>query len=92
MLESHVFFADSGVGGVAGWKVMFFFLLTQEWEEREDEDVVVIERILLLIRNLLHVTSDPHEEKVSHVTHTHTRYRSHDSHVTGLECSARRMM
>ncbi len=37
----------------------------QEWEEREDEDVVVIERILLLIRNLLHVSSDPQEEKVS---------------------------
>lgn len=36
----------------------------QEWEEREDEDVIVIERILLLIRNLLHIAPDSQEEKV----------------------------
>ncbi len=44
----------------------------QEWEEREDEDVIVIERILLLMRNLLHISANPQEEKVwpalGHVT------------------------
>ena len=43
---------------------MFFSFVFQEWEEREDEDVIVIERILLLIRNLVHVSPDPQEEKV----------------------------
>lgn len=47
-------------------------LCQKDWDEREDDDVIVIERILLLFRNILHVTPDPLEEKVigpcGHVT------------------------
>lgn len=39
-------------------------LTNQSWDDRDDDDIIVIERILLLIRNLLHVTADPQEEKV----------------------------
>ena len=39
------------------------------WDDRDDDDIVVIERILLLIRNLLDVTADPDEEKVSCACH-----------------------
>lgn len=40
-------------------------MVTQEWEDRDDDDIIIIERILLLIRNILHVPADPMEEKVS---------------------------
>ena len=36
----------------------------QDWDDRDDDDIIVIERILLLIRNLLHITPEPQEEKV----------------------------
>lgn len=36
----------------------------QGWETREEEDTLLIERILLLIRNILHVPADPKAEKV----------------------------
>ncbi|XP_077430507.1 protein timeless homolog isoform X2 [Vanacampus margaritifer] len=38
-------------------------LLQMEWEQREEEDNLLIERILLLVRNVLHVPADPLEEK-----------------------------
>ncbi|XP_029450670.1 protein timeless homolog [Rhinatrema bivittatum] len=38
-------------------------LLQLDWEHREDEDNLLIERLLLLIRNILHVPADPEEEK-----------------------------
>ncbi|XP_077460077.1 protein timeless homolog [Stigmatopora argus] len=38
-------------------------LLQMEWEQRQDEDNLLIERILLLVRNVLHVPADPLEEK-----------------------------
>ncbi|XP_061731449.1 protein timeless homolog isoform X1 [Nerophis ophidion] len=38
-------------------------LLQLEWEQREEEDNLLIERILLLVRNVLHVPADPLEEK-----------------------------
>ena len=48
--------------------------------------MIVIERILLLIRNLLHISADSQEEKVGVAT------KSHDLHVTILPCSGLRMM
>ena len=36
----------------------------KEWDEREEEDTTLIERILLLIRNILHIPTDLEEEKV----------------------------
>lgn len=36
----------------------------QDWEQRQEEDNLLIERILLLVRNVLHVPADPFEEKV----------------------------
>ncbi|KAB5537051.1 hypothetical protein PHYPO_G00114380 [Pangasianodon hypophthalmus] len=38
-------------------------LLQLDWEQRQEEDNLLIERILLLIRNVLHVPADPTEEK-----------------------------
>lgn len=36
----------------------------QDWEQRQEEDTLLIERILLLVRNVLHVPPDPTEEQV----------------------------
>lgn len=36
----------------------------QDWEQRQEEDNLLIERILVLVRNVLHVPTDPCEEKV----------------------------
>ncbi|KAM7006226.1 protein timeless homolog [Tautogolabrus adspersus] len=38
-------------------------LLQLDWEQRQEEDNLLIERILLLVRNVLHVPADPFEEK-----------------------------
>ncbi|KAM6215560.1 protein timeless homolog [Rhynchocyon petersi] len=38
-------------------------LLQLGWEERQEEDNLLIERILLLVRNILHVPADPNQEK-----------------------------
>uniref|UniRef100_A0A8C1QQR3 Timeless circadian clock n=1 Tax=Cyprinus carpio TaxID=7962 RepID=A0A8C1QQR3_CYPCA len=38
-------------------------LLQLDWEQRAEEDNLLIERILLLVRNVLHVPADPYEEK-----------------------------
>uniref|UniRef100_A0A8C3VYZ2 Timeless circadian regulator n=1 Tax=Catagonus wagneri TaxID=51154 RepID=A0A8C3VYZ2_9CETA len=38
-------------------------LLQMGWEERQEEDNLLIERILLLVRNILHVPADLHQEK-----------------------------
>uniref|UniRef100_A0A668A7X9 Timeless circadian clock n=1 Tax=Myripristis murdjan TaxID=586833 RepID=A0A668A7X9_9TELE len=34
-----------------------------DWEQRQEEDNLLIERILLLVRNVLHVPANAHEEK-----------------------------
>uniref|UniRef100_A0A3B4B8P2 Uncharacterized protein n=1 Tax=Periophthalmus magnuspinnatus TaxID=409849 RepID=A0A3B4B8P2_9GOBI len=34
-----------------------------DWEHRQEEDNLLIERILMLVRNVLHVPADPNEEK-----------------------------
>lgn len=36
----------------------------QGWEERQEEDNLLIERILLLVRNVLHVPADLEREQV----------------------------
>lgn len=36
----------------------------QDWEQRQEEDTLLIERILLLVRNVLHVPPDPAEQQV----------------------------
>jgi timeless len=38
-------------------------LCQKDWDHRDDDDIIIIERILLLIRNVLHVSPDPQEEK-----------------------------
>ncbi|XP_042223789.1 protein timeless homolog [Homarus americanus] len=38
-------------------------LLQLEWEERQEEDKMLIERILILVRNVLSVPASPEEEK-----------------------------
>ncbi|NXN07508.1 TIM protein, partial [Indicator maculatus] len=38
-------------------------LSPQDWEQRQEEDTLLIERILLLVRNVLHVPPDPTEEQ-----------------------------
>ena len=43
-------------------------LCQKEWQDREDDDIIIIERILLMIRNILHITSDPEKEKVSDIS------------------------
>jgi timeless len=41
-----------------------FKITFQEWDNREEEDTLLIERVLLLLRNILHVPADPKAEKV----------------------------
>ncbi|XP_051026494.1 protein timeless homolog [Acomys russatus] len=38
-------------------------LLQLGWEDRQEEDNLLIERVLLLVRNILHVPADPEQEK-----------------------------
>ncbi|XP_010006229.1 PREDICTED: protein timeless homolog, partial [Chaetura pelagica] len=38
-------------------------LLQLDWEQRQEEDTLLIERILLLVRNVLHVPPDPAEQQ-----------------------------
>ncbi|XP_078057208.1 protein timeless homolog isoform X2 [Mustelus asterias] len=54
-------FADEKVFGVLSEKL--YHLLQLDWEQRQEEDNLLIERILLLVRNVLHVPHDPEEEK-----------------------------
>lgn len=41
------------------WRYFF-----QEWDDRLEEDSLLIERILLLIRNILHIPANKQAEKV----------------------------
>ncbi|XP_039603256.1 protein timeless homolog isoform X1 [Polypterus senegalus] len=54
-------FADEKVFGVLSEKL--YNLLQLDWEQRQEEDTLLIERILLLVRNVLHVPADPKEEQ-----------------------------
>uniref|UniRef100_UPI00398EAEF9 protein timeless homolog n=1 Tax=Pristiophorus japonicus TaxID=55135 RepID=UPI00398EAEF9 len=54
-------FADEKVFGVLSEKL--YDLLQLDWEQRQEEDNLLIERILLLVRNVLHVPPNPEEEQ-----------------------------
>uniref|UniRef100_A0A3P9PI13 Timeless circadian clock n=1 Tax=Poecilia reticulata TaxID=8081 RepID=A0A3P9PI13_POERE len=54
-------FASEKVFGILSETL--YNLLQLDWEQRQDEDNLLIERILLLVRNVLHVPADPCEEK-----------------------------
>ncbi|KYO34847.1 timeless-like protein [Alligator mississippiensis] len=54
-------FANVKVFGVLSEKL--YDLLQLDWEQRQEEDALLIERILLLVRNVLHVPAEPTEEK-----------------------------
>lgn len=54
-------FANEKLFGVLSEKL--YDLLQLDWEHREEEDNLLIERILLLVRNILHIPADPDEEK-----------------------------
>ncbi|XP_076012500.1 protein timeless homolog [Genypterus blacodes] len=54
-------FASERVFGVLSETL--YNLLQLDWEQRQDEDNLLVERILLLVRNVLHVPADPLEEK-----------------------------
>ncbi|XP_065510289.1 protein timeless homolog isoform X2 [Caloenas nicobarica] len=54
-------FASEKVFGVLSEKL--YDLLQLDWEQRQEEDALLIERILLLLRNVLHVPPDPAEEQ-----------------------------
>uniref|UniRef100_A0A671YA10 Timeless circadian clock n=1 Tax=Sparus aurata TaxID=8175 RepID=A0A671YA10_SPAAU len=54
-------FASERVFGILS--EILYNLLQLDWEQRQEEDTLLIERILLLVRNVLHVPADPCEEK-----------------------------
>ncbi|KAM9361460.1 protein timeless homolog [Symphorus nematophorus] len=54
-------FASERVFGILS--EILYNLLQLDWEQRQEEDNLLIERILLLVRNVLHVPADPSEEK-----------------------------
>ncbi|XP_067361897.1 protein timeless homolog isoform X2 [Channa argus] len=54
-------FASEKVFGILSETL--YNLLQLDWEQRQEEDNMLIERILLLVRNVLHVPADPCEEK-----------------------------
>uniref|UniRef100_A0A8C9RW05 Timeless circadian clock n=1 Tax=Scleropages formosus TaxID=113540 RepID=A0A8C9RW05_SCLFO len=54
-------FANEKVFGVLSETL--YNLLQLDWEQRQEEDNLLIERMLLLVRNVLHVPADPYEEK-----------------------------
>ncbi|KAJ8358565.1 hypothetical protein SKAU_G00150900 [Synaphobranchus kaupii] len=54
-------FASEKVFGVLSETL--YNLLQLDWEQRQEEDNLLIERILLLVRNVLHIPADPYEEK-----------------------------
>ncbi|XP_063071673.1 protein timeless homolog [Engraulis encrasicolus] len=54
-------FASEKVFGVLSETL--YNLLQLDWEQRQEEDNLLIERIILLVRNVLHIPPDPYEEK-----------------------------
>ncbi|XP_025908087.1 protein timeless homolog, partial [Nothoprocta perdicaria] len=54
-------FASEKVFAVLSEKL--YELLQLDWEQRQEEDALLAERILLLVRNVLHVPADPAEEQ-----------------------------
>ncbi|NWJ00086.1 TIM protein, partial [Crypturellus undulatus] len=59
--------------------------LLQDWEQRQEEDAMLVERILLLVRNVLHVPADPAEEQgVDGDASTHDRVLW-ALHISGMD-------
>uniref|UniRef100_A0A670HX57 Timeless circadian regulator n=1 Tax=Podarcis muralis TaxID=64176 RepID=A0A670HX57_PODMU len=57
----------------------------EDWEQRQEEDNLLIERILLLVRNVLHVPADPDEEKnIDDDANTHDRVLW-AIHISGMD-------
>ncbi|KAL0978263.1 hypothetical protein UPYG_G00168150 [Umbra pygmaea] len=54
-------FANEKVFGVLSETL--YNVLQLDWEQRQEEDNLLVERILLLVRNVLHIPADPNEEK-----------------------------
>ncbi|CAN9512282.1 unnamed protein product [Ophioblennius macclurei] len=54
-------FASESVFGILSETL--YNLLQLDWEQRQEEDNLLIERILLLVRNVLHVPANASEEK-----------------------------
>uniref|UniRef100_A0AAQ6ALW6 Timeless circadian clock n=1 Tax=Amphiprion ocellaris TaxID=80972 RepID=A0AAQ6ALW6_AMPOC len=54
-------FASETVFGILSETL--YDLLQLDWEQRQEEDNLLIERILLLVRNVLHIPANPNEEK-----------------------------
>ena len=46
-------------------QIRVYFPPFQDWEHRQEEDRLLIERLLIVIRNVLHVPTDPEAEQVS---------------------------
>uniref|UniRef100_A0A6I8NIU0 Timeless circadian regulator n=1 Tax=Ornithorhynchus anatinus TaxID=9258 RepID=A0A6I8NIU0_ORNAN len=76
-------FANEKVFGVLSETL--YELLQLGWEERQEEDNLLIERILLLVRNLLHIPADPdHEKPIDDAASTHDRLLW-SLHLSGLD-------
>ncbi|XP_038607997.1 protein timeless homolog [Tachyglossus aculeatus] len=76
-------FASEKVFGVLSETL--YELLQLGWEERQEEDNLLIERILLLVRNLLHIPADPdHEKPIDDSASTHDRLLW-SLHLSGLD-------
>uniref|UniRef100_A0A8D2KU70 Timeless circadian regulator n=1 Tax=Varanus komodoensis TaxID=61221 RepID=A0A8D2KU70_VARKO len=76
-------FANEKIFGVLSEKL--YDLLQLDWEQRQEEDNLLIERILLLVRNVLHVPADPDEEKsIDDDASTHDRVLW-AMHISGMD-------
>ncbi|XP_068777323.1 protein timeless homolog isoform X3 [Struthio camelus] len=76
-------FASEKVFGVLSEKL--YDMLQLDWEQRQEEDTLLIERILLLVRNVLHVPPDPTEEQgVDGDASTHDRVLW-ALHISGMD-------
>ncbi|XP_062827010.1 protein timeless homolog isoform X2 [Anolis carolinensis] len=76
-------FANEKIFGVLSEKL--YNLLQLDWEQRQEEDNLLIERILLLVRNVLHIPADPDEEKnIDDDANTHDRVLW-AIHISGMD-------
>ncbi|XP_061471174.1 protein timeless homolog isoform X2 [Rhineura floridana] len=76
-------FANEKIFGVLSEKL--YDLLQLDWEQRQEEDNLLTERILLLVRNVLHIPADPDEEKkVDDDANTHDRVLW-AIHISGMD-------
>ena len=50
--------------------VYIYVCVLQDWEHRHEEDKLMLERLLVLVRNVLHIPPDPATEQVGTLTAT----------------------